>query len=298
MKNRVNFPCRFFLITFAWSWITWTPLLLGSQGIITVSDKLLSTLVLPSIVLGAFGPLAGALAALRMEKGKGFSVKYLKSFLDLKSGWKAWVIPIIIFGGSTFVAWILPELYGEKRLSILLPSIWIYFPCLLFMTFLGGGQEEFGWRGYALPILEDKFGIWIANAILGIIWASWHAPLWFMTGPSQAYMNFGGFILLMVGYSYIFSWVRKISGNRPFSVIYAHGLANSLISIMPTLIMKEDVPQPRYWIWVTLTFAAGIVVTFLRKKESLSQPGQDESFLAQTSPINLQPQQQTNNISI
>ena len=30
--------------------------------------------------------------------------------------------------------------------------IWTFIPYLLIMILLGGGQEEFGWRGYALPL--------------------------------------------------------------------------------------------------------------------------------------------------
>jgi len=257
-------------MTFFWSWILWTPLVLGSLKIIPVSDNLISILTFPLIFLGAFGPLVGALFVIHQEKGKGSLKKYLQSFLDFNLGWKAYIIPIIIFGGSTFIAWFFPELFGEKRLSILLPSIWIFIPCSLFMIFLGGGQEEFGWRGYALPILENKFGIWLANIILGIIWAFWHIPTWFITGTNQTYMNFGGFILLMVGYSFILSWIRKISGNRPFSGLYAHGLANSFISIMPTLTMQKNMPQTRFWIWVILTFVIGILITVLREKSPLT----------------------------
>jgi len=271
MNNNVRFPLRFFVTTFIWSWILWTPLVLGSLEIIPVSDKLLSILKLPLVILGAFGPMAGALLVLRQEKGKGSVKKYLQSFLDFRLGWKTYLIPILIFGGSTFIAWIFPELLGEERLSMLLPSIWVFIPCLIYMTLVGGGQEEFGWRGYALPILENKFGIWFANLILGIIWAFWHIPLWFITGTSQTQMNFGGFILLMVGYSFIFSWIRKISGNKPFSGIYVHGLANAFISIMPTLMMQADMPQIRFWIWVILTFLIGIIITILRKKESINQ---------------------------
>jgi hypothetical protein len=267
MNKSVHFPLRFFLITFVWSWIIWTPLVLGSLKIIPFSGNLISILIFPAIVLGAFGPLAGALFALRHEKGKGSARIYLKGFLDFKLGWKVYVIPILIFGGSTFIAWFFPELLGEERLSMLLPSIWVYIPCLIFMIFLGGGQEEFGWRGYALPILENKFGIWFANIIIGLIWAFWHMPLWFITGTSQTYMNFGGFILLMVGYSFILSWTRKISGNKPFSGLYVHGLANSFIAIMPTLTIQKDMPQTRFWIWVTLTLFIGILITVLREKK-------------------------------
>jgi len=267
MNNNAHFPFRFFLITFIWSWIIWTPLILSNLKIIHVSDRLLSILTLPIIILGVFGPLVGALLVLHKEKGKKSLIKYLLSFLDLRLGWKGYIFPILIFGSSTFIAWFLPELFGEKRLSMLLPSIWIFIPYLLIVMLLGGGQEEIGWRGYALPLLERKFGIWYANIILGIIWAFWHIPLWFITGTSQIYMNFGGFILLMVGYSLIFSWIRRISGNKPFSGLYVHGLANALIPLMPTLIMQKSVPQPRFWIWVILTFFIGILITILRKKK-------------------------------
>jgi membrane protease YdiL (CAAX protease family) len=266
MNNNVRFPFRFFLITFIWSWIIWTPLILASFRIIPVSDKLLSILTIPVIMIGIYGPLAGALFALHKGKGKGSSKKYLRSFLDFRLGWKTYLIPIIIFGGSTFIAWFCPELFGEARLTMLLPSVWVFIPYLLIMILLGGGQEEFGWRGYALPILEDKFGIWLANIILGIIWAFWHIPLWFITGTSQTYMNFGGFILLMIGYSFILSWIREISGNRPFSGLYVHGLFNAFIPLMPPLIMQKNVPQPHFWIWVILTLLIGILITVLRKK--------------------------------
>jgi uncharacterized protein len=268
MNNNIRFPFRFFITTFIWSWIIWAPLILASLGIIHVSDKLLSTLTIPVIMIGVFGPLAGALFAVKQEKDKGSSKEYLRSFLDFRLGWKTYFITIIIFGGSTCIAWFSPELFGEERLPMLLPSVWVFFPYLLIMILLGGGQEEFGWRSYALPILENKFGIWMANIILGIIHALWHLPLWFITGTSQTFMNFGGFILLIVGYSFILSWIRKISGNRPFSGLYAHGLANAFIPLMPTLIMQKNVPQLRFWIWVTLTFITGILITILCNTKS------------------------------
>lgn len=277
MNNKVRFPFRFFLTTFIWSWIIWTPLILGSLKIIPVSDKLLSILTIPVIMIGVYGPLAGALFALHKEKVKGSSKKYLRSFLDFRLGWKVYILPIFIFGGSSFIAWFLPELFGEKRLPMILPSLWLFVPYLLIMIILGGGQEEFGWRGYALPILESKYGIWLANIILGIIWAIWHIPLWFIIGSSQSYMNFGGFIFLMVGYSFILSWTREISGNRPFSGLYVHGLFNAFIPLMPPLIMQKNVPQPHFWIWVILTLLIGLLITVLRNEKSVNQL-QDGTF--------------------
>ena len=267
MNEKIHFPHRFFLITFVWSWVLWTPLVLANFKIIPVADKLLSFFTLPVIMLGAFGPLVGALFALRREKrSKSASIKYLRTFLDFRLGWKAYLSPLLILGGSTFVAWFLPELFGAQRLPMLLPSIWVFIPYLLIMIFLGGGQEEFGWRGYALPILEKQVGIWYANIILGVIWACWHLPLWFIGGSNQIYMNFGGFILLMIGYSFIFSWIRKIADNKPFSGLYTHGVANAFIPLMPILILQKDIPQARFWIWVTLTLLIGVLISVLRRE--------------------------------
>jgi uncharacterized protein len=266
MNNSVPFPFRFFIITFIWSWTIWTPLVLCGFKIIPVPKELLSFLTIPVTMIAVFGPLVGALSALYKEKGKGSSRIYLRKFLDFRLGWKAYISPVVIFGSSTFIAWYLPEVFGEKHLSMIFPSAWFFIPYIFLMIFLGGGQEELGWRGYALPLLERQFGIWRANFILGIIWACWHLPLWFITGMAQTYMNFGGFMLLMIGYSFILSWILKISGNRPLSVLYAHGFANAFIPLMPTLIMQKDVPQPRFWIWVTLTFLIGIIMAILRNK--------------------------------
>lgn len=276
MNKIVKFPVRFFLVTFLFSWVLWTPLVLCSLNIIPVSEELMSLFRFPVIMLGAFGPLAGALYDLRHREGNGAIKRYLYSFLDFRCGWRGYFLPVLIFGGSTFVAWFVPEFSGEKRLPMLLPSIWVFIPCLVFMIFAGGGQEEFGWRGYALPVLEQKFGIGYANIILGIIWALWHIPTWFITGTTQSHMNFGGFMLLTIGYSFIFSWIRKISGNRPFSGLYVHGIANAFIPVMPTFNLLDGEAQPRYWIWVALTLLIGVIITAFRRNEYLNRPGPGE----------------------
>lgn len=263
-KNSIH---KFIFITFLWSWVIWIPLILFSYNIISIPEILLSTIKVPLMMLGAFGPLIGTYIVLIKKYGKSFTKKYFLSFLDLNIGWKAYTYPLFIFGISTFIAWYLPELFGLNRLVMLLPSIWIYFPCLLFMILVGGGQEEFGWRGYALPILEMKYGYWFSNILLGVIWTIWHLPLWFISNTSQSFMNFGGAFLLFIGYSFIFSWIKKLANQKPFAGVYSHGLANSLISIMPTISMTNGETQPRFWIWAMLTLFIGIVINFLRIKK-------------------------------
>lgn len=264
-------PLRFFVVTFAWSWLLWLPLVFGGLKIIPITKDLLTAITIPLIILGAFGPAVGAFVSLRTLKGKGAIGVYLKSFLSLKFGWKVWVSIFSVLGFSTAIAWYIPEMFGESRLPMLLPSIYIFPIYLVIMIFLGGGQEEIGWRGYILPFLEKRFGPWIGSTILGLIWAIWHIPLWFIPGTSQAYMSFAAFVILTLGLSFFLSWVIKSSGKRPMAGLIAHGTANAFIPVFPTIIMVTGAPQIRFWILAFLVLIIGIVFMLISSKIKKSE---------------------------
>lgn len=60
---------------------------------------------------------------------------------------------------------------------------------LSFMILVGGGPlgEEPGWRGFALPRLQQRFGPLVGTFVLAIFWALWHLPLFlFVTGYDGA----------------------------------------------------------------------------------------------------------------
>jgi membrane protease YdiL (CAAX protease family) len=186
--------------------------------------------------------------------------------LDIRFGWRAWLIPALVLGGSTWVAWILPELWGQSRLAMLLPFVWVFPPYILIMVFLGGGQEELGWRGYILDPMEEHLGPWLGNLVLGVVWAIWHLPLFFIPGTFQTFMNFGGFMLLTIGYSWFYAWVRQASGKRPLAGLVMHGLANAFVPLFPTLTMVNGATQARFWIWVSLTFVIGLATMLIRSQ--------------------------------
>jgi uncharacterized protein len=41
----------------------------------------------------------------------------------------------------------------------------------------GGGLEEPGWRGFALPLLQNRHSPLRSSLILAVIWAFWHLPM-------------------------------------------------------------------------------------------------------------------------
>jgi membrane protease YdiL (CAAX protease family) len=61
---------------------------------------------------------------------------------------------------------------------------------LIFVT-LG---EEVGWRGYALPALQERYSALLASLILGVVCALWHLPVFF--NPDTSYGNLPFFLFL------------------------------------------------------------------------------------------------------
>lgn len=107
----------------------------------------------------------------------------LKAFLTRLFLWRcppAWVafiligIPIIYMAGS----W----MKGGPTLAPLPPQgVSGLIAILLMMLFLGP-IEEFGWRGFAQPMLQRHVApIW-AGMIIGAIWGIWHLPAFFLSG--------------------------------------------------------------------------------------------------------------------
>ena len=246
----------------------WLPLVLASFGIIPLGKELVTKLWLPLTLLAGFGPALGALYSLRTLNGKGAALRHLRGILDLRLGWKAWIFPIIVLGGSSYAVHMLPERWVGPRLGIGLPNLWFLPLFFLAMVFLGGGQEEIGWRGYILDPIEDRLGPLLGNLVLGVVWAVWHLPLFFIPNTSQAYMPFAGFVLLMIGWSCFFSWVRQSSGKRVFSGLYAHGVANAFGSTFPTIVMARGASRDRFWIWASLNFAIGLGAMAIRSLKS------------------------------
>jgi len=60
-----------------------------------------------------------------------------------------------------------------------------------YSTLLGGPLfEEPGWRGFALPRLEARFGPLCASMLLALLWVGWHLPLFFYPGLITAPCGF------------------------------------------------------------------------------------------------------------
>jgi membrane protease YdiL (CAAX protease family) len=63
----------------------------------------------------------------------------------------------------------------------------------LVLAAIKGPIEEFGWRGFARPLLQRKFPPLWAGLILGVIWGLWHLPAFLLSGTQQSEWSFTAF---------------------------------------------------------------------------------------------------------
>lgn len=106
-------------------------------------------------------------------------------------------------------------------------------PVLNFITCFG---EEWGWRGYLLPKMSEKFSLIPMLLINGIIWGVWHAPL---TALGHNYgLSYSGFpftgILMMCLFCTVlgvfFSYV-SLKAKSCIPAILGHGAVNAFAAI-------------------------------------------------------------------
>lgn len=242
----------YLLSTFLWTWGFW--------GVVLLSGGSSKTIQLIFLVLGGFGPMTGALISVKRKKGSLFS--FLRDFFYWNIGFKTVLAAVAILSVITIIPHYLPILWAGERLASSIKTGLSIIPHFFIMIFFGGGQEEYGWRGYLMPILEKRYGIFRGNTILGLIWSVWHLPLWFIPGTSQSNMPFLGFTLLILGWSFIFSWLMRLSGYRPFTGLFIHGFANFISLVFPTS-GGEDHGQ--FWFRSLLTLMAGLIITLFRR---------------------------------
>lgn len=87
--------------------------------------------------------------------------------------------------------------------------------------------EEIGWRGFALPRLADRFGLRIASVLLGVIWAIWHLPQFYIGAADTHHQSFIMWAPQVVALSVAFAWLYGKSGGSLLLVMLMHSAINN-----------------------------------------------------------------------
>ncbi|MBX2962130.1 MAG: CPBP family intramembrane metalloprotease [Cyclobacteriaceae bacterium] len=132
--------------------------------------------------------------------------------------------------------------------------------------------EEIGWRGYALPLMSKKIGLAMSSFLLGIIWATWHLPLFYIATADTFNQSFPVYLLQVTGLSVIMAWLFwKVNGNLLPLMVF-HAAINNTKDIVPSASKASESPftlnaSPIGWITLVLIwiFAFCLIYTMTRK---------------------------------
>ena len=139
---------------------------------------------------------------------------------------------------------------GERLdLSLVVERAPAYVQTLLLTAVIFGGQEEPGWRGFALPRLQQRHTPLVATLILGLGWGIWHVPLY---GPD-------GFVVPLV-LAFYYTWLY----NKTRSVLLCILLHASFTPAQDHLLLTADSPLVDAVVLSTYVLGAGLLIALTR----------------------------------
>jgi membrane protease YdiL (CAAX protease family) len=221
---------RFLLLTFVVTWSAWLasarwggrlPLLFGLGG--------------PIFLLGVFAPALVAIALTALNDGR----KGVTRLLSRLGRWQ--VNPGFYLFAATYLA-VIKLTAAVLHRAVL--GAWPVFGdtpwplmagAILATTWVQAG-EEVGWRGYALPRLAPMFGLGGASVVLGIIWALWHLPLFFVAGSGSDGQSFPIYLLHVTALSVAMAWLYWKTDGSLLLVMLMHAAVNNTTDIVPAAV--------------------------------------------------------------
>lgn len=212
----------YFVMAFAFTWTILGLAVLAAQGIITLP---LSATVL--ITIATLGPALAAILVVRAESGRDG----MRALLAQAGRWRvkpiwyavALIGPVLVM----LAAFLLWRVLGGPSLSPPPLNAWLSVPILVVVLLIPALFEEIGWRGLALPRLQSRYGALAASLIIGVTWAVWHLPIWFIPEAGFNTLPFPAFAAFTMAISVLFTWLYNSSGGSVLLPALAHAAINA-----------------------------------------------------------------------
>jgi membrane protease YdiL (CAAX protease family) len=219
---------QFVVLTFGISWLLWLPSVLRSTG---VAD-------LPEIVglLGLFavlGPTVAAFVLVGRQAGRAGMGRLLRRAFATNFDKRWWIPTLLLLPTVGVLTTIVIVLAGDGVEDWAVPTLGTALITVAVILFVGGGLEEFGWRGYALDRLQNGGNALTASLILGLIWGAWHLPLFLIDGTVQQAIPAWQFILQQMLLAVLYTWLYNNTSGSLLVAIVFHTVGNASAALLP-----------------------------------------------------------------
>jgi uncharacterized protein len=226
----------FFLLAFGLTWLATTLLgIFDPKMPASITDPVILFFVFFALP-GAFGPTVAAFLMTAITEGKSGIKVLWRRFWNRNLSLKWLLVTLLGYDALRLVANIVARTVDGRTYPIvdLSSPLWMIIPLFLQGFFLSGMGEEFGWRGYALPRFQAKWNALTSSIVLGLIWASWHIPFFFIHNQPLYQRNFWEWIPLILLSSFIHTWIFNNTKGSVLAAALFHASLNSSIVLLPT----------------------------------------------------------------
>lgn len=223
----------YFVLAFAGTWLVLLLPLLGGNGLGLLSYTLpdVAAMLLFVLVSTFCGPTLAAYAVTAAESGK----PGVKAFMRRYALWRVgiqWYL-VAIFGFLILFLISITISLGPAPLVNLFQQWQLLFtmflPTLLLFAVLGIFGEEPGWRGFALPRLQARYGPVRGSLILGFLHGIWHFPAFFVVGALAPFSlpSFTAFLLVAIAGTFMYTWIYNNTRESILLAILTHAASNA-----------------------------------------------------------------------
>jgi membrane protease YdiL (CAAX protease family) len=225
-------PLTFFALTFALSWAIWIPLNLSQSKLIPwhLSEGLIAIVRLVGVLM----PATAAVLLTVRAGGRAGARDLLGRLAVWRVGWRWWLAAALVQPAMAVVLGLLYNaLGGQPPIAPAAPLSLAAFAFQAFFLLIATLGEEIGWRGVALPALQQRYGPAVASLALGLLWATWHLPFWILLGTLQTHgagylaLNY----LLIVPSSVYITWFFN-HGQGSLLLPVAYHLGFNLVNVL------------------------------------------------------------------
>lgn len=216
----------FFVLSYALGWIVFIAIAAIAGE---VRSSVLGLLALP----GAFAPGLAAVSLTAVTDGRAGLRELLSPVLQWRVGARWYLFALLYLPAVKLSVALIHRLlvgawphFGSEAWYVMLAGILISTP------FQAG--EEVGWRGYALPRLTTRFGVGVASLILGLLWAFWHLPLFFVRGADKYGQSLTVYVLQVTAVSVVFAWLYFHTRKSLLLPMLLHAAINNTKDMVPS----------------------------------------------------------------
>ncbi|GAB2959907.1 CPBP family intramembrane metalloprotease [Amycolatopsis acidiphila] len=240
----------FFSLSFLLSWVAWLPYVLSEDGLGVLHfgfPVILGTTQLLGVLPGAYlGPILSAFVVTAAADGRTGLRQWTGRLAKWKVSWR-WYLGVLISVPAVLTLTTV-AVAGQNPITPSGAVMVAYLPGLILQLLTTGIAEEPGWRDFALPRLQSRFGPLRGTLILGPLWGAWHLPL-FLTqwgGPHVTPEMPLEFIGTCIAFSIVMTWVFNRTGESLPLAMLLHTSVNTFFSVafsqmFPTLDQTDTI---------------------------------------------------------